>query len=109
MSITTTWVVEQMNCYPTSEGQTDVVFNVAWRANATDGTYNATAYGTVGVTYEAGSPYTPYTDLTQEQVIGWVQAALGQEQVAEIEAGLATQIDNQINPPIVTPALPWSA
>jgi len=45
------------------------VFNVAWRANATDGIYNSTAYGTVGVTYEAGAPYTHYADLTQDQVI----------------------------------------
>ena len=109
MSITTTWVIEQMNCYPTYESQTDVVFNVHWRANATDGTYNATSYGTVGVTYEAGSPYTLYADLTQAQVIGWVQAALGQEQVDAIEAGLATNIANQVNPPVVSPALPWSA
>lgn len=109
MSIINTWVIEQMNCYPTAEGQTDIVFNVAWRANATDGTYNATSYGTVGVTYEAGSPYTPYADLTQDQVIGWVQAAMGAEQVASIEAGLATNIADQINPPVVTPKLPWSA
>jgi len=108
MSITTTWVIEQMNCYPTYESQTDVVFNVHWRVNATDATFYATSYGTVGVTYEAGSPYTPYADLTQAQVIGWVQAALGAERVAEIEFNLATQINNQINPPIVTPALPWA-
>ena len=109
MSVTNTWIVEQMSCYPTYESETDVVFNVAWRVNATDGTYNATAYGTQGVTYTAGSPFVPYADLTQDQVIGWVQAAMGQEQVDAIEAGLATQIDNQVNPPIVTPALPWSA
>jgi hypothetical protein len=108
MSITNTWVIEQMSCYPTSEGQTDVVFNVAWRVNATDDIYSATVYGTVGVTYVAGSPYTPYADLTQDQVVGWVQTVMGAEQVASIEAGLATQIDNQINPPIVTPALPWA-
>jgi hypothetical protein len=109
MSITTTWVIEQMNCYPTSEGQTDVVFNAAWRVNATDGTYNATVYGTAGVTYEAGSPYTPFADLTQDQVVGWVQTSMGAEQVASIEAGLATNIANQVNPPTVTPPLPWSA
>ena len=109
MSITTTWIVEQMNCYPQAEGQTDVVFTVHWRVNVTDGTYNATSYGTVGVTYEAGTPYTPYANLTQAQVVGWVQAALGPEQVASIEAGLATNIANQANPPVVTPPLPWSA
>ena len=31
MSVTNTWVIEQMSCYPQAEGQTDVVFNVAWR------------------------------------------------------------------------------
>ena len=106
---TTTWIVEQMSCYPTYESETDVVFNVAWRANATDGTYSATAYGTQGVTYTAGSPFTPYDQLTQDQVIGWVQAAMGQEQVDAIDASLATNIANQVNPPVVTPPLPWSA
>ena len=109
MNVTNTWVIEQMNCYPQAEGQTDVVFTVHWRVNATDGTYNATSYGTVGVNYVSGSPYTPYAQLTQSQVVGWVQAALGAEQVASIEANLATNIANQANPPVVTPTLPWSA
>lgn len=109
MSIITTWVIEQMDCYPTSEGQTDVVFNVAWRVNATDGAYTATVYGTAGVTYEAGSTYIPFADLTQDQVVGWVQTSMGPEEVADIEAGLSANIVNQINPPTVTPPLPWSA
>ena len=108
MSITNTWIIEQMNCYPTYESQINVVFNVAWRVNATDGTYNATSYSTQGVTYEAGSPYTPFADLTQDQVVGWVQSSMGAERVASIEAGLATNIANQVNPPVVIPALPWN-
>jgi hypothetical protein len=109
MSVTNTWVIEQMNCYPQSEGQTDVVFTVHWRVNATDGTFYATSYGTVGVTYVAGSPYTPYAQLTQAQVVGWVQTSMGPEQVASIETGLAANIANQVNPPTVTPALPWAS
>jgi len=107
MSITNTWVIGQMDCRPQAEGQTDVVFNIHWRVNATDGTYNATSYGTVGVTYTADEPYTPYANLTQSQVVGWVQASLGAERVANIETGLATDIANQANPPVVTPSLPW--
>ena len=109
MTVTNTWLIEQMDCYPTAEGQTDVVFTIHWRINAADGANTATDYGTVGVTYVAGSPYTPYADLTQAQVIGWVQESLGAEQVAKIEASLATNIANQINPPVVSPPLPWSA
>ena len=109
MNITNTWIIEQMDCYPQAEDQTDVVFTVHWRVNATDGMYNSSSYGTVGVTYVAGTSYTPYADLTQAQVVGWVQTALGPEQVASIEANLATNIANQVNPPVVTPPLPWSA
>jgi hypothetical protein len=109
MTVTNTWLIEQMDCYPTAEGQTDVVFTIHWRLNAADGTYAATAYGTVGVTYVAGSPYTPFAQLTQAQVVGWVQESLGAEQVTKIEASLATNIANQINPPVVSPPLPWSA
>ena len=109
MPNTMTWVVEAMDCYPQSAGETDVVFTVHWRLNGTNGTYNATVYGTVGVTYKQGEPFTPYANLTQSQVIGWVQAALGPEQVTSLEANIDTQIENQVNPPVVTPPLPWSA
>jgi hypothetical protein len=109
MAITNTWAVIQMDAYPEANGESDVVFNVHWTLTATDGTYQGYVYGSVGVTYTAGSPYTPYADLTQDQVVGWVKEALGAEQVASYEANVATQIENQINPPAVTPPLPWSA
>ena len=106
MTNTYTWLVEWMSCYPQAEGQTDVVFQVGWRCNATDGTYTATQYGSVSVTYVAGTPYTPYNQLTQEQVLGWIWAS-GVDQTAT-EAAVQQQIDNQINPPVVTPPLPWT-
>ena len=74
MTNTYTWLVEYMSCYPQADGEADVVFTVGWRCNATDGTYNATQYGSVGVPYVAGDPYTPYADLTETQVQGWVWA-----------------------------------
>jgi hypothetical protein len=61
----------------------------------------------VGVTYEAGTPYTAYADLTLDQVLGWVWAN-GVDKDAT-EANVAAQIENQINPTVVTPPLPWSA
>jgi hypothetical protein len=47
--------------------------------------------------------------LQQAQVIGWVQAAMGDSQVAAINAGIKQQIEVQISPPVVTPPLPWIA
>ena len=100
-----TWTVTQMDCYPQAEGQTDVVFTVHWTCSGTDGTYNGSVYSTCNVTYEAGTPYTPYDQLTQDQVLGWIWAG-GVDQ-ASAEAAVQTQIDNQINPPVTSPALPW--
>jgi len=101
------WVIDAMDCKPQEDGQTNVVITVHWRLNGTDGQYSGTVYSTVGLTYTAGSPFTPYADLTQDQVIGWVQDALGQDQVISLEANVAAQIEAQISPPVVTPALPW--
>ena len=108
MPITNTWSVVQMDCYPELDGETDVVFTVHWTLSATDGTYNGGVYGSVGVTLDAGATFIPYDQLTEAQVIGWVQDALGAEQVAAYEANVAQQINDQIDPPVVTPPLPWS-
>lgn len=108
MAITNTWAVVQMDAYPEADNEQDVVFNVHWTLTATDGTYTGYVYGTQTLPAPTGSDFTAYADLTQEQVIGWTKAAMGDEQVASYEANVATQIEVQINPPVVTPPLPWS-
>jgi hypothetical protein len=97
-----------MDAYPELDGETDVVFTVHWTLNGTDGTYAGSVYGSVGVSLDEGSAFTPYADLTEAQVVGWVQDALGEEQVASYEANVAQQIADQQDPPVVTPPLPWS-
>jgi hypothetical protein len=108
---TIVWSIGAMDCYPQAEGETDVVFTVHWRCNGAqeqDGKpYTGTAYSTCSVTYVAGTPYTPYADLTQDQVLGWIWAS-GVDKDAT-EAAVQQQIDNAINPPVVTPPLPWAA
>lgn len=101
-----TWLIEQIDCYPQLDGKTDVVFTVHWRCNAADDTFNATQYGSVNVNYNPDEPYTPYADLTQDQVLGWVWSN-GVDKDAT-EAALAQNINDQINPPVVTPPLPWA-
>jgi hypothetical protein len=97
-----------MDAYPELDGETDVVFTVHWTLKGTDGTYAGSVYGSQGITIDPDVPFTPYASLTQAQVVGWVQDALGEEQVASYEANVAQQIANQINPPVVTLPLPWS-
>lgn len=106
MATTFNWTVTQMDCYPQAEGETDVVFVVHWTCAGVDGGYTAAIYNTCPVTYTAGTPYTPYADLTQEQVLGWVWASEVDKDMTE--ATVAQLIQLQINPPVVSPPLPWA-
>ena len=109
MSNTYSWVISQLECYPQHEGHTDVVFTCHWRRQATDGNgHNADIYGAQAVTLDAEAPFTPYADLTFDQVVGWLEGAMGEETLAAQIVALDMQIENQINPPVVTPPLPWA-
>lgn len=100
-----TWQIISMPSYAQIDGQSDVVFEVNWQCLAKDENYNAVSAGTVPLTYTAGSPFTPYADLTQEQVWGWINPSIDRP---EIEANLKAMIDAQKTPEVVTPPLPWS-
>lgn len=102
-----TWSIAQLDCYPEHEGHSDVVFTAHWRLTGVDGEYTGSVYGTVGLTLDPDADFTPFADLTEAQVIGWVQDAMGEETVAAHEANVAQQIADQIDPPIVRPTLPW--
>ena len=108
MSNTYSWAVTSMTSYPSYASQTDVVFQVAWVCSATDGVNNTATYGSVEVTYEAGSPFTPYDDLTLAQVNGWVATALGAEGVANAQTACDEQLQAMANPQTETLPLPWN-
>lgn len=99
------WQIISMPSYFQIDGQSDVVFQVNWQCQAQDDIYSAVSAGSVPVTYAAGSPYTPYSDLTQEQVWCWIDPSINRP---EIEANLQAMIDSQKTPEVVTPSLPWS-
>ena len=94
-----TWNVVQMDRL-TSNG---FVVTCHYVVSAVDGDYTASTYGTVGYTQEDKS-YTPYADLTEQQVIGWVQNSLGKDTV---EVSLTAQIEAQKNP-VQETGLPWA-
>ena len=106
MSTVITWSVTAMNCYPEADDHQDVVFIVHWTCSGVDGDYSGSVYSTCSVPAPSGS-FTPYADLTQNQVLGWIWANGVDKDSAE--AAVEQQIQNQINPPIVSPPLPWVA
>lgn len=95
-----------MSCYPEVDGKTDVVFDVAWNCVGEDGQYVGGVSNRCPLQLDPQAAYTPYADLTQEQVLGWVWASGVDKSSAE--AAVQQEIDQQINPPVVQPPLPWA-
>lgn len=104
------WVISSMDTAPSEYGMTDVVKVVHWRRQAEevdgDKTYYGDVYGAQSFAAPHESAFTPYADLTFEQVCGWLDSSLD---VAALDAALDQQIANQKNPPIVQYKLPWDS
>ena len=106
------WIIERLLVKPTEGPNTDVVITADWRCNGTETTgsgdteqtYSGTCYGSCSFAPPTGS-FTPYPDLSEDQVLSWCFAN-GVDQAA-IEANVTAQIENQINPPVVSLPLPW--
>jgi hypothetical protein len=111
-TISIVWIIERLLTKPVEGSLTDVVITADWRCNGTETTgsgdteqtYSGTCYGSCSFAPPSGS-FTPYEDLTQEQVLSWCYAN-GVDQSA-IEANVTLQIQNQIDPPVVSLPLPW--
>ena len=73
-----------------------------WQATVVDGEHTASIYSTCS--WADGTVNTPYDQLTQETVLGWVWAN-GVDKTAT-EAALAAQIEAQKNP-VTAQGLPW--
>jgi len=103
-TISINWIIKQLLVKKTEGELTDVVISANWSCRASDGTYSAVLTGCASFAPPSGS-FTPYDQLTQDQVLGWCFSN-GVDQAA-IEANVTQQIENQINPPVIAPPLPW--
>jgi hypothetical protein len=109
MTAQITWTIKQMSTVPQLDGESDVVVSAVWQATGIESGFSAFVNGVQQFTLQQGETFTPYDQLTQQQVIDWVQQAMGANGVTSINACLEGQLDSMINPP-PQPApqpLPW--
>ena len=108
MTVSYSWIITELKCYPQQEGDINVVFSANWRRIANDGAgHIGQVYGSQIITVDGGAPFTPYDQLTEAQVIGWLEDAFGAEALAAQVASLDKQIEDQINPPVLRMPNPW--
>ena len=112
MANTYTWDFPTLDTAPSEDGLSDVIKTIHWRITAvsdseTDADGNAisaSAYGTASPELDPDN-FVAFDSITKDWCKAKVLESLGQTE-AELQANLDTQIDNIINPPMVskTPA-----
>lgn len=105
MSIIYSKYINSMGCYTQIDGETDVVFTILWQLNGVDGVFNDSILCKTQVPYTAGQPFIPYADLTQEQVMAWIDQYTPAEQMAIWKQAVSDNIATQ--QAIQYPPLPW--
>ena len=102
---TFTTTITNMYTLPQVEGQTDVVVNVLFNVSGVNGQYKADITGNKRCTLTPWQAFTPYEQLTQDQVIGW----LDQQMISSCQACVEGQINSMITPPVspTNQSLPW--
>ena len=103
------WNCKTVDCYPEQDNEADVVYNVHWIVTGTSDqlnpegvAYSATNIGTQTLDTSQITNFIPFDQLTNDEVVAWTKGAMGDEQVASIEASVQSQIDNLITPTSVT-------
>ena len=104
------WLAECLHCAPVEGELESVVKTVDWRCNAlaSDG-LTATAYGTVALAPADPVVFQVFEELTEAGAVQAMKNALGEDEVARIEANLAGEINKRRNPPVVPMSPPWSS
>lgn len=108
MTINTTWKIENIECLTQSGDLENVVYNVSWRVFASDGAVEASVYGANTLEAPASENFVPYEQLTEETVLGWVHAAMGEEQKVMTENSAISSVELILAPKVVSKPLPWA-
>lgn len=105
---TVTWDIAQLERHlPDGDTCPDgAVSTIHWTASLEESGEVASVYGSIGLGEPASGSFTPYNQLTKSQVVGWLLAALGVDQVVSIEEALHNQIQAKLHPTSES-GVPW--
>lgn len=99
MEQTFKWTISQLE----RKSDNGFVMNIHWRYSLTEDQHTAETYSVQSFTQES-EDFIPFEDITEADVIGWLESSLDIEQLQE---SLRSQIEILKNPPIIY-GLPWS-
>jgi hypothetical protein len=108
MANTYKWTINALDAKISQDGNDNVVYTIHWGYTASDDSdpvNMASSIGTYGVEYDADN-FTPYADLTEADVVGWLEAGLD---VDSMKSNLDSQIELKANPVDITFSTPFAS
>ena len=107
MTIEFITTINSMEAYPVYQEVPNYVFRVYWNYLGSDSVYSTAMQGSTDIPESDPKASTPYADLTQEQVMGWIQTYTPAWMWAEYTDKITSWIVAQYTPAVVNPPLPW--
>jgi hypothetical protein len=109
MATTYTWAITSLSL-TTVGSLTDYVVQSMWTCTGTDETGLTGMFsGATPFAPNASQPdYTPYDQLTEAQVLGWIQAVVVGGYWEHVQEAIAKQIADKKDPVVPTTTFPWS-
>lgn len=105
------WNIKKIECKISENGLSNIVYKVYWECIITEIINEQTHYSGASASTNLSSPdpdnFISYESLTEEQVVVWLLDAIGDSSVQELYNDLIKKLNEQINPTIVSLALPW--
>jgi hypothetical protein len=109
MANTYTWKIKQLDCKPSLNGQSNVIYTAHWELTASNETHQATIVGIHSIPYNDNGNYIPYEQVTESQVIEWIKDLMGDTIVALMESNASKQLETSEESASITHSLPWTA
>jgi hypothetical protein len=101
---TYTWEIESLDCIPYEK----VVCCIHWRLKGNDGANTSEIYGTQAIEKNEKNPFVNYEELTKNDVIAWLEDAMGINAIAQLKESLTQQLEALANPSVIAFTLPWN-
>jgi hypothetical protein len=93
--MTYNWIISDLVAKIQDGELSNIIETVHYRYQATDGEHTADVYGSVGLEAPDAESFKPFEEVTEADVIAWLESKLDVEAMQE---GLSNQLDAIANP-----------
>lgn len=94
--MTNTWNIIKLTC-KSIDSMSNVVYLIHWECVKSDDNVSVSERGLCEIGPVDINSFTPYTQLTKPQVVGWVQTELSEDFISQMNTRLAKRLDAKAN------------